>query len=76
VAVSGRGSLKPVVNTTHKGGLMIGGIDYSSIRLASAYNFNSQQLSDTLSRIATGKKISKPSDDFAGYARCIRCRMI
>lgn len=48
---------------------MIGGIDYSSIRLASAYNFNSQQLSDTLSRIATGKKVSKPSDDFAGYAR-------
>lgn len=48
---------------------MIGGIDYSSIRLASAYNFNNQQLSDTLSRIATGKKISKPSDNFAGYAR-------
>lgn len=48
---------------------MIGGIDYSSIRLASAYNINNQLLSDTLSRIATGKKISKPSDNFAGYIR-------
>jgi flagellin len=48
---------------------MIGGIDYSSIRLASAYNYNNQLLSDTLSRIASGKKITRPSDDFSGYIR-------
>jgi flagellin len=51
---------------------MIGGIDYTSIRLASAYNANNQLLADTLTRIASGKKISRPSDDFTGYLRSNR----
>lgn len=51
---------------------MIGGIDTTSIRLASAYNANNQMLADTLTRIATGKKISRPSDDFTGYLRSNR----
>ncbi len=51
---------------------MIGGIDTTSIRLASAYNANNQLLADTLSRIASGKKISRPSDDFTGYLRSNR----
>lgn len=51
---------------------MIGGIDTTSIRLASAYNANNQVLADTLSRIASGKKISRPSDDFTGYLRSNR----
>jgi flagellin len=48
---------------------MIGGIDYSSIRLASAYNVNNDLLADSLSKIASGKKIARPSDDFTGYIR-------
>jgi flagellin len=51
---------------------MIGGIDTTSIRLASAYNANNQLLADTLTRIASGKKISRPSDDFTGYLRSNR----
>jgi flagellin len=48
---------------------MLGGINNVSGQLASIYNANNASLADTLSRIATGKKINKPSDDFSGYAR-------
>ncbi len=48
---------------------MIGGISNVSSGLASIYNANNRALNDTLSRISSGKRISKPSDDFAGYIR-------
>ena len=48
---------------------MIGGINDVSSGLASIYNANSRALSESLGRIASGKRIQKPSDDFAGYIR-------
>jgi flagellin len=47
----------------------LGGINNVSNSIASIYNSNSQTYADTLSRIASGKKINKPSDDFVGYIR-------
>lgn len=38
-------------------------------QLASIYGSNNQLLADTLSRIASGKKVSKPSDDYISYIR-------
>ncbi len=51
----------------NKGGFMIGGISNVSSGLASIYNANNRALNDTLSRIASGKRIQKPSDDIVGY---------
>ena len=48
---------------------MIGGINDVTAGLATIYNANSRALSESLSRIASGKRIQKPSDDFAGYIR-------
>ncbi len=48
---------------------MIGGINNVTYQLASLYNTNNSLLADVLSRIASGKKINKPSDDFSGYIR-------
>ncbi len=48
---------------------MIGGINTTSYQLAALYNTNNRLLSDVLTRIASGKKINSPSDDFAGYIR-------
>jgi flagellin len=50
---------------------MLGGINNVSQQLASIYNANNSLLAETLSRIASGKKINTPSDDFAGYARSV-----
>lgn len=48
---------------------MIGGINSISYQLASLYNTNNNLLSSVLTRIASGKKINSPSDDFSGYIR-------
>jgi flagellin-like hook-associated protein FlgL len=48
---------------------MLGGINSVTGQLASIYNSNNSLLAETLSRIASGKKINRPSDDFTGYAR-------
>lgn len=49
--------------------MIIGGINTVSQELANIYKLNNQIYADTLTRIASGKKIQKPSDDFAGYIR-------
>ncbi len=48
---------------------MIGGINNVSYKLATIYQANNTLLSGVLSRIASGKKVNSPSDDFAGYIR-------
>ena len=48
---------------------MIGGINDISSGLARIYSANTKALSESLGRIASGKRIQKPSDDFAGYIR-------
>jgi flagellar hook-associated protein 3 FlgL len=48
---------------------MVGGVNTVSTSIASVYNANNQKLAETLSRIASGKKVDKPSDDFVGYVR-------
>ena len=48
---------------------MIGGINDVSSGLSSIYAANTRALSESLGRIASGKRIQKPSDDFAGYIR-------
>lgn len=48
---------------------MIGGVNSVTSGLASIYNANTRALSESLGRIASGKRIQKPSDDFAGYIR-------
>jgi flagellin len=47
---------------------MLGGTDISS-RLSSIYNDTSKQLSESLTRLASGKRINKASDDFSGYVK-------
>jgi flagellin-like hook-associated protein FlgL len=49
--------------------IMIGGVNDVTAGLATIYNANSRALSESLGRIASGKRIQKPSDDFAGYIR-------
>ena len=49
--------------------MLIGGINNVSQTLASVYNQNNRIYAETLSRIASGKKIQRPSDDFAGFVR-------
>jgi flagellin-like hook-associated protein FlgL len=48
---------------------MIGGVNNISFKLAAIYQANNSLLSEALVRIASGKKVSSPSDDFAGYIR-------
>lgn len=48
---------------------MIGGPNPGTSILTSIYTANNQAIADSLSRIASGKRIQAPSDDFAGYAR-------
>lgn len=48
---------------------MLGGVNSVASELARVYNSNNALLADTLTRIASGKKINRPSDDFVGYAR-------
>jgi len=47
---------------------MLGGVS-SSTQLSQIYNQSNQNLNDSLVRIASGKRINKPSDDFAGFFR-------
>jgi flagellin len=48
---------------------MIGGINYASSQIASIYNTGNQQLANTLTRLASGKKFQSASDDLVGYLR-------
>ena len=48
---------------------MIGGFSTVSQNLASIYRTTNSTLADTLGRIASGKRVAKPSDDFVGYAK-------
>ena len=48
---------------------MIGGTNSITSGLASIYSANTRALSQSLGRIASGKRIQKPSDDFGGYIR-------
>jgi flagellin len=47
---------------------MLGGTDVSS-RLSNIYSSNNKQLSESLTRLATGKRINNASDDFSGYVK-------
>ncbi len=49
--------------------IMIGGVNNVSTELAQIYKQTNYDLAETLSRIASGKKVYKPSDDFTGYVR-------
>jgi len=48
---------------------MIGGVNFASSQIASAYNTGSQQLAATLTRIATGKKFQNAAEDLTGFLR-------
>lgn len=48
---------------------MIGGINYASSQIAAAYSSGQQQLADTLTRIASGKKFQSASEDMLGFIR-------
>ncbi|MBN2035321.1 MAG: hypothetical protein JW768_01130 [Chitinispirillaceae bacterium] len=48
---------------------MIGGPNPAVYNLSQIYASNNQAIADSLARIASGKRVSVPSDDFAGYAR-------
>lgn len=48
---------------------MIGGVNYASSQLASIYNTGNQQLSSTLTKIASGKKFQSASEDLLGFIR-------
>ncbi len=48
---------------------MLGGINNLNQSLAGVYTTNNKELADVMGRIASGKKIQKPSDDFSGYVR-------
>jgi len=47
---------------------MLGGMDVSS-RLSNIYTSTQKAMADSLSRLASGKRIQNPGDDFAGYMR-------
>lgn len=49
--------------------MIIGGYSNVAQQVASVYNANNKLLAEILSRIASGKKIQKPTDDLAGYQR-------
>ena len=48
---------------------MLGGIGSVSSQLSSIYSANEQALSDSLAKIASGKRIRSPMDDFAGFVK-------
>ena len=48
---------------------MLGGVNSTATTLSALYNSQAQELSATQTRIATGKKINSPADDFAGYIK-------
>ncbi|MBN1982051.1 MAG: hypothetical protein JW795_11000 [Chitinivibrionales bacterium] len=48
---------------------MIGNSTTISSQIASIYNSNTNKLAEVMGRIASGLKISKPSDDFVGYLK-------
>ncbi len=48
---------------------MIGGLNNVQSNLSALYAANSNELSATFERIASGKKVGKPSDDYAGYLK-------
>jgi flagellin len=48
---------------------MLGGVNTVAQQLAQVYGANNQKLAEVLSRIASGKKVRQPGDDFAGYTR-------
>ncbi|MBD3347174.1 MAG: hypothetical protein GF401_19135 [Chitinivibrionales bacterium] len=56
-------------NCTQGRCIMLGGVNSASYKLTQIYNSNNQQLSDTLARIASGKKYQNAGDDFASFAR-------
>ena len=49
--------------------MILGGLNTVSQTLAGVYNQNNRIYADTLSRIASGKRIQRPSDDFVGFIR-------
>jgi flagellin len=51
---------------------MLGGINYANSQISSIYNAGSQQLAETLTRIASGKKFQNASEDLIGYLRSQR----
>ena len=48
---------------------MLGGLSNVSSQLSQLYSSNGQQLAQSLTRIASGKKIQSAADDFGGYIR-------
>lgn len=46
---------------------MLGGIGSVSTKLSSIYSSNEQALAESMAKIASGKRIRSPMDDFAGY---------
>lgn len=48
---------------------MLGGINNVAQQIASVYNANNLRLAEILKRIASGKKVDNPNDDFTGYMR-------
>lgn len=48
---------------------MIGGVNSASSQIASVYNSGSQQLANTLTKIASGKKFQNASEDLLGFMR-------
>jgi flagellin len=48
---------------------MVGGMNSISMELASMYSANQSILAEVLGRIASGKKIRNPADDFVNYVR-------
>ena len=57
------------VKKNHKGGCMININSSIASVLSNIYTANDTSLNDSLSKIASGKRVQSPSDDFAGYAR-------
>jgi flagellin len=54
---------------------MIGGVNTSTSRLASAYNIGSEQLNATLTKIATGKKFQNAAEDLLGYLKSSKLKV-
>ncbi|MBD3317709.1 MAG: hypothetical protein GF344_18130 [Chitinivibrionales bacterium] len=50
---------------------MIGGMSNMSGTLSQIYGANEKRLTDVMSRIASGKRIQSPSDDFSGYVKSL-----
>lgn len=48
---------------------MVDGVNNLNQSLAGVHSANNKKLAEVMGRIASGKKIQKPSDDFSGYVR-------